>query len=479
MRWVWLGVVVVSSSLAQVELSDSPRSGALVLAPMLTSDYRAVWVNPANLGFVPTTVTFTLGSPMEYGSYRIARHWSIGVGEVGASIESNALNLGELASMVFRFDQQRFSMDDKRRIASDFAGRGIAFNLDAQIIGVAYQSSSWGGIAIGVRDRLSAEFQLNSMLARIAFLGRLDAYFDSTALNWRGDTVGYARHPKYYSELFDSSRIAMSWLRDFAIGYGVRIYSGRTLQLYGGFTARLIEGYALLDGRIENRTITAYSAISPYFGVSYGKATTPSLRPGNGLVPVGSGFGTDLGITATIGERWSTAIAVLDIGSVWWDGNVFAVQDTVLNGLITTGLSSYDIFSEAQNITGEGGYFKWAGLPGIRTMLPTRLRLGTCYAIGIERNIGIELTIPLRPNAPGASPFFATIGTRYSLSAQVVVSGGVRIGTVAEWAVPLSVQVSLWNGRWEIGASAQDIASLVFGKHPVLSLALAVVRFRF
>lgn len=472
-------LLVVTLGRAQVELSDSPRAGALVLAPNFASGYQALWANPANLGFVPTTITFALGTPMGYGQYHYARRWSIGIGEIGGSAASNALSFGQLAAIIFQLDQQRLSLADKRRAAENFSGRGIAFNLDALLIGIGYQSSGWGGIAIGVRDRISAEFRLNSMLARIAFLGRYDTYFDSTAINWRGDTVGYARTPKRYSELFDSSRIGMSWLRDYAIGYGVRLYNGRHVQLYGGVVGRLIEGYILLDGKIENRTITAYSAISPYFNVSYGKATTPSLRPGDGLIPVGSGFGGDVGLTLDVNDRWRGSLAVLDIGSVWWDGNVFTVEDTVLNGMITTGFSSYNIFAEAQNITGEGGYFKWSGLPGVRRMLPTRLRMALSYSIGIERDVGIEATVPLRPDAPGAPPFFLTLGTRYWVNAQLIVSGGLRIGTIAAWAFPVAVQVALWDGRWELGFSTQDLASLILPKRPVLSLAVALLQFRF
>jgi len=464
---------------AQVELSDSPRSGSLVLAPTLVNGYQALWLNPANLGFVPETITFALGSPMEYGRYQYARRWSIGFAELGGSIASSALSFAQLAAMVFQLNQKRLSLEEKQQIAESFSGRGIAFNLDAQLFGIGYQSSGWGGFAIGIRDRVSAEFQLNSMLARIAFLGRYDSYFDSVSLNWRGDTVGYARRPKHYSELFDSSHIGMHWLRDYAIGYGVRLFNGHRVQLYGGVVGRLIEGYILLDGKIEHRTITAFSAISPFFNVNYGKATTPSLRPGSGLIPVGKGYGGDVGLTLTVDNRWRTSLVVLDIGSIWWDGNVFAVEDTVLNGLITTGFSSFNIFSEAQNITGEGGYFKWRGMTGVRTMLPMRMRFALSHSIGTERDIGVEATIPLRPDAPGSPPFFVTLGTRYSINESVVVSSGLRFGTIVAWALPVAAQISLWDGRWELGLSTQDLASLIVPKRPVLSLAVALLRFRF
>jgi hypothetical protein len=450
-----------------------------VLAPLFTTDYQALWCNPANLGFIPQTITFSLGSPMEYGKYIRQRHWSAGIGEVGASVASNALSYEQLRSILLQVNTQQFSLAEKRQRAAEFSGRGVAFNIDALLVGLAYQSSSWGGIAASVRDRISADIRLNSMLARIAFLGRLDPYFDSTAINWRGDTVGYARNPKYYSELFDSSRIAASWLRDYAIGYGVRVYNGRRVQIYGGLTLRLIEGYILLDGRIERGTIAAYSAISPYFNIDYGKATTPSFRAGSGLVPVGSGYGGDIGITLALDNTWRAALAVLDIGSVYWDGNVFTVLDTVLNGMITTGFSSFDIFAEAQNITGEGGYFKWSGLGAVRRLLPTRMRLGLSRAIGVERDIGIEATIPLEPSAPGAPPLFATLGTRYWVSPLFMVSGGIRVGTIAGWALPISVQLLLWDGRWEIGLSTQDLASFVLPKRPVLSAAIAVLRVHF
>jgi hypothetical protein len=101
------------------------------------------------------------------------------------------------------------------------------------------------------------------------------------------------------------------------------------------------------------------------------------------------------------------------------------------------------------------------------------------YSIGIERDVGIEATVPLRPDAPGAPPFFLTLGTRYWVNAQLIVSGGLRIGTIAAWAFPVAVQVALWDGRWELGFSTQDLASLILPKRPVLSLAVALLQFRF
>ncbi|MDW8271453.1 MAG: DUF5723 family protein [Bacteroidota bacterium] len=475
-----LGVLLVTTAFAQLELSDAPRTGAILLGPTVATDYQALWVNPANLGFVPQTVTFSLGSPMEYGKYRLARQWSFGLLEAGASFSSDALRFAQVAAMVLRFEQQRLSMEDKYRYARDFAGRGVAFNFDVQLFAGAFQSAAgWGGIGIGIRDRINAMLRFNSMLSRIAFLGRLDRYFDSIGVNWRGDTVGYARRPQYYSTLFDSSRLGVNWLRDYALGYGLQLYDGRSMQFYAGLTLRYIEGYIMLDGRIDNRVMTARSAISPFFDVNYGKATTPSLRQGSGLIPVGRGYGVDGGVTVVFQQRWRAAIAVLDMGSVLWDGNVFAALDTVLNGMITTGFSSFDLFAEAQNITGEGGYFKWTGLPSVRTLLPMRLRLGLSHSIGVERDIGVEATIPLRPSAPAAPPLTLSIGTRYSISDIVLISGGIRFGTLTIWSVPISVQITLWNGRWEIGLSFQDIASLLIPKHPTLSLSLALLRFHF
>ncbi len=467
---------------AQSEMNDFSRVGQSAIGSTLVSDYQCLGVNPANLGFIPSSTEFRATSPIDGGLTRERRHLSFTVAEVGAAVNSDAMGSTDLIDAMFNVNAQNFNQAQKVQAALRFSGKGVYMNADLISFGAAYQTEYSGGFALQVRDRISGEFVLNSFAAQFAFLGRKAPYFDSSYVeSWSPtDTIGVARHPKLYSQLFDSTRISMSWTREYSFGYGKDIFYSDRFQMYAGLSVKYIQGFALLNSYIDDqKNLVAYSSISPLFNINYGKSVTPSHIDGSGLLPVGSGYGVDVGITMVFRRRYRLSLSVVDIGSIRWKGNVYSAQDYVMNGVSSTGFNSYNLFTEAQKITGDGGYFKWAGLQEVTTTLPARVRIGGSYEYGRLRYGGIDIEIPAVSKFPGnLSTVFISGGLNHGINEWIAVQGGLCFGGSMGFNMPVGVMFSVFDGVWEFGISTRDLLTYVFDKNPTVGWSVALARIR-
>jgi len=463
---------------AQSESSDFARIGHAAFLSTTATDYQCVGVNPANLGFVPETEIFTLAEPLGSGVSRRRKDWAFTMLEGGASVHSNAISKDGLLDVILQQGGVKFTPEQKVAAADAFSGNGIRFNADIILIGLSVQTQWAGGIAFTVRERGSGNFVLNNEAASVIFEGRQAAYFDSLAVNWRGDTVGFAKRPKRYSELFNGTTLSMVWYREYAASYGVRLLNFRNVKLYAGVTAKALEAFAYLDARADGTNFAARSALSPYFGINYGNANTPSYIPGSALAPVGLGWGMDLGATLELGDLTLSA-SMIDLGKMTFDGNVFTAGDTVLNGLSSTGFNNYNIFNEAQLITGDGGFFKWGGLQTAATELPTRAKFGASYFVNYRTRIGVDVIASINRSAGSLEQPLVSAGIDYRPLTWIKLGGGVGWGGTMGVFVPVSVMFSFFGGTWELGVSSRDVVTYLAAKQPVMSLAIGVMRLRF
>lgn len=467
-----------TSSYAQSESSDFARIGHAAFLSTTATDYQCVGVNPANLGFVPETEIFTLAEPLGSGVSRRRKDWAFTMLEGGASAHSNALSKNGLLDLILQQGGVKFTPEQKIAAADAFSGNGIRFNADVILIGLSFQSQGFGGLALTVRERGSGSFVLNNEAASIIFEGRGASYFDSLVVNGRGDTVGFAKQPKRYSELFNGTLLSMVWYREYAASYGVRLLNLRHVKFYAGVTAKALEAFAYLDARADGTNFAARSALSPYFGINYGNANTPSYIPGSELAPVGLGWGMDLGATLELGDLTLSA-SMIDLGKMTFDGNVFTAADTILNGLSSGGFNNYNIFNEAQLITGDGSFFKWGGLQTAATELPTRAKFGASYFVNYRTRVGLDVIASINRTAGALEQPIFSAGVDFRPLTWIKLGTGVGWGGTMGVFVPVSVMFSFFGGTWELGASSRDVVTYFAAKQPVMSLAVGVMRLRF
>jgi len=470
-------ILNVGASKSQSETSDFARIGHAGFLLTTVSDYQCVGVNPANLGFVPEAQIFQLATPMQVGSERRRKDWAFSILEGGFSAHSDALSRGALVDVILQQGGVKFTPEQKIAAARAFSGNGIRFNVDVFNVGASYQTQGYGGIALTIRERATGTFLFNDQASKLIFEGRQSAYFDSLAVNWNGDTVGYSKNPKNFSDLFDGSVMSMLWFREYAASYGLKIIDIQPVKIYAGATVKFLESYAYLDARVENTSFVGKSSLSPFFGINYGKATTPSVIPGSSLDPVGTGWGLDLGVTVEIG-RWSFSASVVDMGKFTFNGNVFNARDTILNGLSSSGFDSYNIFNEAQKITGDGEFFSWEGLQTASTELPTRFKAGISYFYDYRWRFGIDVAGSVNKAAGSIAEPVVSGGVDFRVTPWCTLSMGLGGGSNMGVFVPLSALFSAFDGFWEMGFTSRDLVTYLISKQPVVSLAVGFMRFR-
>lgn len=463
---------------AQTEAADYSRIGFGAFLTATASDYQCVGINPANLGFVPEFDVYIMGSPIDGGMDRAKRNWSFTVAEGGFATHSDALKRGDLWDAVFQSSSFDFTPEQKLAAARAFADNGLRFSADIIPVAVSYQSDKWGGLALTVHERVSGTFIFNESASRLAFEGRYYDYFDSTSVNYKGDTVGYARNPQTYAQLFEGTRLAMTWYRELGLSYGLKVLDVPGFRLYAGATAKYLMGYAYMDAEVRDHQLMARSSLSPVFGISYGKAVSPSFIPGKDFRSVGNGWGLDIGLTAEIGLKWTISASVVDLGAMRWDGNVFIAKDTILNGVSSTGFNNYNIFEEAPKITGEGNFFSWNGLSTATSELASRIRGGISYYHTSRWRFGIDAVVPFNRAAGSLGEPIVSGGVDWRpliwLRVSTGFGGGGNMGTF----IPIGAMASLFGGVWEFGLSSRDIITLFTTKRPVLSLCVGLMRIR-
>jgi hypothetical protein len=467
--------------------SDFTSFGRGVSTTFVT-DYHVTGINPANLGFKRSYET---------------KHVTFGLFETGLSAYSGAIGRSEFRKSLTSFGSSDFDNEQKRKAASQFAGENFAANADINILGVAYQNDKIGGFAFNVRETGRWFSTFNKNFSDLIFLGLKAPYFTNLELgdgsikpndpsryeeyeNFNQGIVRGFRNPgseQMYSEIFDGSRISMMYYREYALSYGKEITLNDMFAVAGGLSLKYLQGYGVMDIQAKDGKLTAYSSFSPAFGFDFGNAakTNPSADTSGSYKSVGNGFGTDLGFNVTFKEKIKLGIAVTNIGSISWKGNIYTAQDTLLYDFESEGFEGYNLFSEAGQIAADDGLFKWKGNSKLVTKLPTTLRIGASHKLEDKAEIGIDMIFPLN-DQPGTlkKPYWA-LGGDIKVLKFLRLSSGIAYGGNYDKRVNIPVGITFVIGEqasWEIGFASRDAITYFREKGPALSFAFGFLRFR-
>ncbi len=495
---IGLAIAGVSSGFSQLEGSSFTNTGRGAVTSFAT-DYQAIGINPANLGW----------------EYRFdGKQIAVGANEFSYSLHSTALTkdtLRGLFSSLIRGENQEFTQQQKIQAAQDFANEGLAMNLDYGSIGAAYMNEKIGGIGFRINDRVQWYSILGPTASELLFEGRTASYFD--VLNYveydsatmQYDTTqiqnhdnidedslanvvsGMSTNPFKYSTLLEGTQISFNWIREYNLSYGRRVIGGdeSAFSLYAGVGVKFVQGIAMIDIESDGETLTAFSAMSPGFDIDYGSAalSNPSALPNqtSGLIPnpVGKGWGFDFGVNAVIGQKLKIGMAVTNIGSVTWDGNVYSARDTLLTQSTNPGLNGYNIFNQLDDVVGDNGPFAWDGLASRKVSLPTMVRAGASLIFSEKAEIGVDLLLPTN-EVPGSIE-----GAMFAFGGDITpipwlnLSAGFVTGGNYDFQIPCGITFVAGGGTWEAGVASRDAITFFVKNGPTLSLSMGFMRFRF
>lgn len=454
--------LITQVNFAQIELSPFPSAANGFSATSL-SDYQSLSVNPANLGF--------------YGDHK----FNLGLASSSIGLSSQSLSRSQIFNDFFATDFT-FSEAERQSAIDRFTDTRLLANASVNWLGFSYQDENFGGLAFSVRDRLSFNLILNDFASEMLFSGANMDYFDQKVVDGSGNLVsGIASNPKKISEVAQGSGANFVWYREYHLGYGRHLIKNDDMQLNIGVGVKYIQGFAFAQYYIaEDGTPPGFISTSPFLGMDLGN-NSKSPVDGSGLVPVGTGFGFDIGFSGSISNKFNWSLAINDIGSVNWHGNVFKGDDVFFTDIDGTGINSFNLFTEAPDIEGIAG-FDWVNMEPAKKQLATNLRAGLSYDISDHLSVGSEVYYPLIKNAPGGynNPIISG-GASYNLGGfevQVSVSYNEYYGV----ATPLALifrPVNRENFRWEFGLASRDVKGLLVQENPNLSLVLGLMRFSF
>lgn len=469
---------------AQIERSAFTSTGRGV-ATTFVHDYQCIGINPANLAWTDPhkkRVTF-------------------GLIEGGASLYAEALGREEFRDNLLGFDDE-LTAQEKQEFASAFANSDLSMDVDMQLFGVAvnFNDRKWGGAAFSVRDRINYYSTFNTQASDILFLGWNSEYFDQLQLdsddgpiientgNLSPDTLervvrGIATTANFASDLFGGSSIKSVWYREYNLSYGREVIGTDDWSIGAGIGLKYLQGIAFLDIEVDDENYSAIGATTPTFGIDYGTAaqTNPSnVGTNNSTLPsaVGSGFGFDFGLNFEYKNKLRVGVAVNNIGSIKWDGNVYRAQDTVIFDIRNDGFNSLNVINEVENISGKDGVFKQEGEASEVIALPTNFRMGISYRIGQRINVGGDFLISLN-DAPGSfvAPIYG-VGGDYMPFNWLRLSLGYLGGGNYFHRVPLGITFVVADGTWEAGVGSRDLITFLRGEGATLSATFGFLRFR-
>jgi len=460
-------MIATNYLLAQTEISAFNATGAGYSTSYLT-DYQCLGVNPANLGWTRNNHTMNLG-----------------FFEFSGSIYAEPLTRSQIVNDMFN---SNFKLDAAGKLdaAQSFTDTRIISQGSVMGIGFSYQDEKIGGFAFNIRERFMWHSILNDNGSSYLFLGWNDPYFDEYEIE-DGDTIaGMSSNPGMAADIYKGTDNHMLLYREYNFGYGRKVLDKEDFNLYVGVGIKYVVGYGMTQYyQKSSGELQGYSALSPVFDVEFDEPT-PSQIDGTGYQKTGNGFGFDIGATFEYKEKLKVGLAVNDIGSINWNGNVYSANNTSVWKIETAGMDNYNIFEQGELIVTDnrpGDPNFWTGLGEKKFSLPTNFRGGASYRFDKMIEVGADIYVPLGEKVPGVfeAPVFG-VGAKYDPANWVQLSLGVVSGGKFGTNVPFGVlfyPVKKETNTWEIGFSVRDMTSFFKNRNPTVSMAFGFLRFSF
>jgi hypothetical protein len=462
-------------------------------------DYQALGINAANLGW-----------GIDNGEKRIA----FGTGETGFTASTKLFNnemIKDVKTFPLNFDiKSGFNYNDFKEVSTDLQD-GFTLNADLLMFGGAISVKGIGTFAISVKEKYQMDFGLSKDLAEIVTYGFGASYFDSLLVNknnsiyqventpnnydsLQSDTgsniiAGTSSNSKTIAEIMAGSRMSISWLREYTVGFGRHlIKTEKGLNLYVGGALKYIQGMAIFDLEANPNKLEAFGAYSPSFdkGSGNGFISSGAFRFAFPKA-AGSGFGVDLGANIDYNNKVKIGLAVNDIGAITWKENTFsALSDSLLT---TFRLGGFSDDSVSQNGGGAESFDTIINsLLSIdynqtkRTIsLASTIRLGASIRLGKKIEIGADLVAPLNDNPGNLEKTIISFGGDVKLGPIILSSGAVFGGNYLT-RVPFGIVFAPAGGKYEMGISTRDVLSLLQFKtieKPILSASFGFARIKF
>lgn len=469
--------------LAQTESSAFTASGRGVATTFVT-DYHALGINPANLGW-----------ESQYEGKKV----TVGMFEIAGSFFSEAFNKGDLRNNLFFGEFDDLTPQERDDAAEDFVKARNAADLNIMGLGLAVQTGI-GTFAFSSGDNITWKSKFGEDLTDLVFYGFQASYFDSLVLttgavipntgNYSQDTLDLVvsgtvnpENVKSLAALLNGSDIETTWIREFKFGYGTRVYNSDRYQLFAGADVKYLMGMHIIAFNSDGEKAGGFAAVSPIYGLDFEDApNNPSADLENSGAlpnPVGQGFGFDLGLSAIIDEKLRLGLSFNNIGSMTWDGNVYELDNILVDDYENGGVSSLSIIDQVNSLISSDGAIEWIGKEKMKTSLPKNLRIGASYDFGEKVRAGLDVVMPMDEEVGGLDKTLLGLGGDFMPVKWFRFSMGFLTGGNYDFKIPAGIVFVAGNGTYEAGFASRDIITFFSESDPTISLSTGFLRFRF
>lgn len=473
---------IASPIFAQLEggaFTETGRGASTAFA----TDYQALGINPANLGF---------GN--EYN-----KKYTFSLFQFSFSNYAEGFTKENLSN-AFKGVDNKLTPKDQLEASKAFTNTDLSLDFTTTLFGFAVNTENAGNFAFAINLKASHFSNMNDQASAHLWRGFVDPYFDQWVVRdefGQLDTIanegpsssridevelGFSTDPRLASDLYNGTVVKDMSYMEYSVGYGRNVYENDDMSLYAGVGVKYLEGLYVLNLTIDdNQVKEAYTASSPSLGIDYGSAaeTNPSRVAGSGYSPVGQGFGFDFGLALELNDQFRVSAAITDIGSITFDGNVYSSKDTLIHDISTSGIESYNVFTEFDAFAGKDGVFEWTGEKEKKVKLPTQFRLGLAYFLNEKFRLGLDMVAPMNEEPGNLDGFVFAMGGEYIASKSIRLSTGFSAGGNYAFRVPFGINFVISEGTWEFGVATRDILYFFKDDKPNLSLAAGFMRFRF
>ena len=442
---------------AQVEESSFSATGRGGTATSFVTDYQAIGINPANLGFDT--------------DFKIA----LGIGEFGYGLYSEALVKDEVRSILFN-NEDTIGPAEQEVLARQFLNEGLNVNIDVMPVGLSFEIPKLGTVALSIKANVAYRTQFGGEAANIIFEGyNYEEYFD-TIIFEDGILSGVAYEPLSLSELFEDTELALNVNTEFNLAYGRKVFgTDETFSLFAGAGIKYILGFAYLDISSAGGNLTGISALGLDI-LDVNNLATPFDITNSGADPVGRGFGFDLGLSAKAGKALTVGIALTDIGKMTYDANVLQVNDFVLDTVSFSGVNTTDPIELISQIFDEESLIEYTGLSEFEVSLPTKLRIGGSLEVSDIFNIGVDAVFPINTVAGALETPVLGLGAEVTVLKIIKLSTGLSTGGGYNYNIPAGLGLDF--DFWELGVATRDVMTWFGEASPTVSFAAGFLRFK-
>ncbi len=462
-------------SFSQSELSVYSATGRAGVATTFVTDYQAIGINPANLGF---------------GRTNEGKKFTLGLLEIAGNAYHQGMSTNEFTKYLVNAQDSDDNIYERITAAQTFKSNTVSVNFDFTLFGLAFQDEKFGGLAVSVRESFRYYSNLNPTASDYAFRGATSSVFDSLILSdgsrVANDPNNYAAYqsgglsidsgktnnPFSFGKVVGNSKVKQHWFRDYCVSYGRKVIDNNGVQLYAGIGAKYVAGYNYIDITSDGNLTTGKVALNPITQpIETLGATSPSNTSNNKYQAIGSGYGFDLGLTLSLKQKYKFGVSAVNIGSVTYNKNVYSVRDTLISTVA---------FNDKEGFKGVGEIINWRGESKMKVALPAMLRMGASMSLlDYKLEIGFDAVVPLNNAAGNFNNVLMAVGGDYKILKTIKLSTGFNIGgnTAKKFNLPLGVTFS-FNNTLEFGIASRDVISYFIKEGNSYSLAVGVLRIR-